>query len=99
MTINNVIFDCTTCNIFVGKHPGDVANAGNEVAFSNVENIEANHEININISNVEFTGKGLYICRANDVTISDCTFKDSQLQLLLINLMKTSTHISVQSLF
>lgn len=25
---------------------------------------------------MEFTGKGLYICRANDVTISDCTFKD-----------------------
>ena len=70
--ISNVTFDCTTCNIFVGKHPGD-GNSG-DVSFSDIRTFNPNHKINITINDIEFTTKGLYINGANDVIITGCTF-------------------------
>ena len=70
--ISNVTFDCTTCNIFVGKHPGD-GKSGN-VSFSNIKMNTPNHKINVTINDVDFETKGLYIKGANDVTITGCTF-------------------------
>ncbi|WP_400208451.1 InlB B-repeat-containing protein [Candidatus Methanomassiliicoccus intestinalis] len=75
VSIDNVTFkDCTTCNIFVGKHPGE--GKSEDVAFSNVVDHKPIHKINIDINKVNFTKKGLYIYGANDVTITGCTFEN-----------------------
>ena len=70
--ISNVTFDCTTCNIFVGKHPGD--GKPGDVSFSDTRIFNPNHKINITINDIDFTTKGLYINGVNDVTITGCTF-------------------------
>ena len=70
--ISDVTFDCTTCNIFVGKHPGD--GKPGDVSFSDTRIFNPNHKINITINDIDFTTKGLYINGANDVTITGCIF-------------------------
>uniref|UniRef100_UPI0037DD1459 InlB B-repeat-containing protein n=1 Tax=Candidatus Methanomassiliicoccus intestinalis TaxID=1406512 RepID=UPI0037DD1459 len=101
VTIDNVIFDdgtsnnvtsgCTTCNIFVGKHPGDVKGANSLVSFSNIGNgYTPAHTININISKVSFTGKGLYIYGANNVTVDTCKFDEINTRLGTPNLYEVS---------
>ena len=75
VTIDNVTFNtCNTCNIFVGKHPGD--GKSEDVSFSDIRS-SPNHEINVTIKNIKFETKGLYINGANDVTITGCTFTNT----------------------
>ncbi|WP_400260357.1 right-handed parallel beta-helix repeat-containing protein [Candidatus Methanomassiliicoccus intestinalis] len=75
--INNVKFEGDeNFDIYVGKHPLDTTVKSSEGTKFVQNNEKTLHDINIVVNKVDFEGKGLYLYGANDVEITNCTFKN-----------------------
>ncbi|WP_400260572.1 InlB B-repeat-containing protein [Candidatus Methanomassiliicoccus intestinalis] len=106
VTINDAITAASEgdiINLFAGEYTEETI-TGIEKSFSIIGNestikglslsVASENVVNITISDVNFTEKGLYIYGANDVTIAGCTFKNINSTILTNGDEVNAIHLS-----